>query len=305
MNDIQGWINLYKPKDISSFGVIKKIKNKFQIKKIGHAGTLDPLAEGILPIAIGQTTKLIMFIQNQIKEYEFEIKWGEQTSTDDKEGEIINISNNIPEVSQIRKALKKFQGKIVQTPPKASAVKINGVPAYKLFRSNVKFNIKEKYVYVHDLCFVESKNKFFTKLRIKCGKGFYVRSFARDLAELLGSKGHIYSLKRTKVGKFDIKNAILLDDLLKIRQMQNGFREIHPSISMLDDILAYEIDDENLIKNISHGKSVKIDKNLFYQNSLNIEEGSLVFLTKNNEVLSYGKFDGNLFVPNKVLLKEI
>ncbi len=305
MNDFQGWINLYKPKDISSFGVIKKIKKKFNIKKIGHAGTLDPLAEGVLPIAIGQTTKLIMFVQNQIKEYEFEIKWGEQTSTDDKEGKIINTSNKLPTVYEIINGLKKFQGKIIQTPPKASAVKINGVPAYKLFRSNVKFNIKEKYVYVHSLSFMESKDTFLTKLKIKCGKGFYVRSFARDLAELLGTKGHIYSLKRTKVGKFDIQDAILLDDLLKIRQMQNGFREIHPSISMLDDILAYEIDDENLIKNISHGKSVKIDKDLFYQTSLNIKERTLVFLTKNDQVLSYGKFDGNLFVPSKVLLKEI
>jgi len=305
MNDFQGWINLYKPKDISSFGAIKKIKKKFNIKKIGHAGTLDPLAEGILPIAIGQTTKLIMFIQNQIKEYEFEIKWGEQTLTDDKEGEIIGTSAKIPKTNEIIKALKTFQGKIIQTPPKASAIKIKGVPAYKLLRSNVKFNIKEKNVYVHSLDYIESKNTFLTKLKIKCGKGFYVRSLARDLADFLGTKGHIYSLKRTKVGKFDIKNAILLDDLLKIRQMQNGFREIHSSVSMLDDILAYEIDDENLIRNISHGKSVKIDKDHFYQNSLNTEERASVFLTKNNQVLSYGKFEGNLFVPSKVLLKEI
>ena len=258
MSDFQGWINLYKPKDISSFGVIKKIKKKFDIKKIGHAGTLDPLAEGILPIAIGQTTKLVMFVQNQIKEYEFEIKWGEQTSTDDKEGEIINTSNLIPTIDEIINGLKKFRGKIVQIPPKASAVKINGVPAYKLFRSNVKFNIKEKYVYIHSLSFVESKNTFLTKLKIKCGKGFYVRSFARDFAELLGTKGHLYSLKRTKVGKFGIKDAILLDDLLKIRQRQLGFREIQPSISMLDDILAYEIDDENSIEKISQGNFIKI-----------------------------------------------
>ena len=99
---------------------------------------------------------------------------------------------------------------------------------------------------------------------IKCGKGFYVRSFARDLAEQLGTKGHIFSLKRTKVGKFCLKNAILLDDLLKISQTHFEFRDIHPSISMLDDILAYEIDDKKLIKEISQGKSVKIDVNLFF-----------------------------------------
>ena len=119
---------------------------------------------------------------------------------------------------------------------------------------------------------------------------------------MLETKGHIISLKRTKVGKFCIKNSILLDDLLKIRQRQAEFREIHPSISMLDDILAYEIDDENLINRVSHGNSVKIDKNSFLQSSLNISDRSVVFLTSKSNVLSFGKLDGSLFKPDKVLI---
>jgi len=302
MNSHQGWLNIYKPIDITSFGALKKIKKKFFISKIGHAGTLDPLAEGILPIAIGKTTKLIKFIHNQIKEYEFEIKWGEQTSTDDKEGDIINRSINIPNYKDINSKLKEFTGTILQAPPKASAIKINGVRAYKLLRSNKEFVIKKKYVHIYESNIIDSTKKNLTKIKIKCGKGFYVRSFARDLANHLATKGHIFSLKRTKVGKFCVENSILLDDLLKIRQTRIGFRDIHPSISMLDDILACEIDDEKLIQEVSQGKSVKINTNFFLKDSLDLNERSIVFLTNNKSVLSFGKFDGDLFKPKKVLI---
>ena len=302
MNNIQGWLNIYKPLNLSSFNVIKKIQRVFKFDKIGHAGTLDPLAEGILPIAIGKTTKLITFVKNSKKEYIFEIKWGQQTSTDDQEGAIIAESSKIPNDKKINSTLGQFKGKILQSPPIASAVKINGQRAYKLFRSNIPFQTKKKYVEIFDCKIIsETKNKI-TKFRIQCGQGFYIRSFARDLANVLETKGHIISLKRTKVGKFCIKNSILLDDLLKIRQRQPEFREIHPSISMLDDILAYEIDDENLINKVSHGNSVKIDKNSFLQSSLNISDRSVVFLTSKSNVLSFGKLDGSLFKPDKVLI---
>ena len=293
---------VWKPQMMTSTDVVRKIKNKFNLNKIGHGGTLDPLAEGVLPIAIGKTTKLIPFINRDIKEYEFEIKWGEQTSTDDREGNIVEKSSNIPSHHEINLKLKNFTGKILQTPPKASAVKINGVRSYKLFRLNTNFENKKKYVYVYESKILDSTKKNITKIMIKCGKGFYVRSFARDLAEQLGTKGHIFSLKRTKVGKFCLKNAILLDDLLKIRQTHFEFRDIHPSISMLDDILAVEIDDEKLIQKISQGKSVKIDPNLFSQKTLNLDEKITVFLTCKKNVLSYGKFTGCLFKPQKVLI---
>ena len=122
------------------------------------------------------------------------------------------------------------------------------------------------------------------------------------MADHLDTKGHVFSLKRTKVGKFCLENSILLDDLLKIGQTRLGFREIHSSVSMLDDILAYEIDDEKLIKEISQGKSVKIDTNLFLKDSLNLNGRSIIFLTNNKNVLSFGEFDGNLFKPKKVLI---
>ena len=144
MNKINGWLNIYKPRGISSFFVLKKIKKKFKFSKIGHAGTLDPLAEGILPVAVGKTTKLISFINKHSKEYEFEIKWGEQTSTDDSEGEIIKRSKKIPKDKEIKQILKNTIGIFLQTPPKASAVKIDGERAYKLFRKKINFEVKKK-----------------------------------------------------------------------------------------------------------------------------------------------------------------
>ena len=132
INQNQGWLNVYKPCGISSFNVVNKIKKKFNLKKIGHGGTLDPLAEGVLPIAIGKTTKLIPFINKNIKEYEFEIKWCEQTSTDDSEGEIIARSEKIPSSFEINNQILKMKGNILQKPPYASAIKINGRKAYQL-----------------------------------------------------------------------------------------------------------------------------------------------------------------------------
>ena len=299
---LQGWINLYKPKNISSFFAIKKIQSKFQIKKIGHCGTLDPLAEGILPIAIGKTTKLIPFVIKNEKKYIFTIKWGKQTSTDDLEGIVIHSSNYIPSKEAIKNQLRKFTGQIEQIPPSASAIKVNGQRAYKLFRENKNFLLKPKKVYVKKIKLLRSNQKKTTNFELECSKGFYIRSFARDLAISLGTFGHIYSLKRTKVGLFSLKSAILLDDLLKIRQTLTEFNCIHSSVSMLDDILAYEIEDKEDLVNLSFGKSIFIELNRLIKPPLNSFDKNLLFLLKKEKVLSYGKLNGNLFEPKKIFI---
>ena len=302
MSNIQGWLNIYKPLNISSFAIIRRIKKKFNIDKIGHGGTLDPLAEGILPIAVGKTTKLIPFINSDVKEYEFEIKWGEQTSTDDREGKIIERTDNIPTLENIKIKLKEFRGIIMQKPPKASAKKIKGQRAYNLLRQNIDFELGENNVQIFETKIINWENELITKIKIKCGKGFYVRSFARDLAEKLDSIGHVHSLKRTKVGKFNINNANLLDDLLKIGQRLHEFRGFHSSVSMLDDILAYEVDDEESKLNLSHGKEINININLLNNPPLNLLDRKVIFLTNKGSVLSFGKLDGDLFKPDKVLI---
>ena len=301
INQDQGWLNVYKPRGISSFNVVYKIKKKFNLKKIGHGGTLDPLAEGVLPIAIGKTTKLIPFINKNIKEYEFEIKWCEQTNTDDSEGEVIARSKKIPSSFEIDNQLLKMKGNILQQPPYASAVKINGKKAYQLLRAKKNFHIKERLVYLDDVKVISSQKQT-TKFFIRCGKGFYIRSFARDLGDKLATKAHISSLKRIKVGKFEANNANLLDDLLNIRQTLFEFKGFHSSSCMLDDILAYEIDDEKDITSISQGKSIKLDIKKLIKTPLDLTEEKIIFLTVRNNVVSFGKLSGDLFKPNKVLL---
>ena len=297
----QGWINLYKPKNITSFKAINSIKKKFSINKIGHAGTLDPMAEGVLPIAIGKATKLIPYISNMNKEYEFTVTWGIQTTTDDAEGKILFESNYLPKRKEIEKKIINYIGYINQIPPKVSAVKINGKRAYKLFRENKKFTIQPKKVFIEDLCITDhSINK--TSFKILCGQGFYVRSLARDLAIDLKTYGHISSLKRSKVGKFSEKNSILLDDLLKIGQTHEEINCISTTISMLDDILAYEIEEKLDIENLSFGRSIKIDeRKIINPSSINLDKKN-IFLFKKGDIVSIGKLDGNLFKPNKILI---
>ena len=301
-DSVQGWINLYKPKNISSFFAIKKIKSKFKIKKIGHGGTLDPMAEGILPVAIGKATKLIPFINNGAKKYIFTVKWGEQTTTDDAQGEIIESSELLPNKEQIKERLFEFKGKIKQKPPLVSANKIEGIAAYKLFREKKPFKTKFKEVYVKNIKLLESINNKYSQFEIECGKGFYVRSFARDLARSLGTFAHITFLKRTKVGLFSINNSILLDDLLKISQTLQEINCFHSSVSMLDDILAYEIESEEELANLSLGKSIYINLDKLAKLQLSLDNNNLLFLSKNEKVISYGKLDGNLFKPKKILI---
>jgi len=296
----QGWINLYKPVGISSFSAIHKIKKRFNIKKIGHAGTLDPNAEGVLPIAINKTTKLIPFVSSNSKKYHFKIKWGEETSTDDSEGEILNYSNKIPKEDEINKIINLFLGHIDQIPPKASAVKVNGKRAYAILRKKKIFSLDSKNVFLKSITHLFS-DKNTSSFLIECGKGFYVRSLARDIAHKLETYGHVVELTRTKVGNFTEKTSILLDDLLKIRQSEFEFNCIHSSISMLDDILAYEVEEKKDLNNLSLGKSIFINKNKLIKKPLNSDKKKLVFLSNRGNIISFGKLSGDLFQPNKVL----
>ena len=301
MNEkIQGWLNLYKPPDISSFSAIYKVKKKFNIKKLGHGGTLDPNAEGVLPIAINKTTKLIPFINSNSKKYIFRIKWREQTSTDDAEGEILNVSNKIPDEDEINKIIFSFLGQVDQVPPKASAIKVNGKRAYSILRDKKNFTLRSKKVFLKEILFLGS-NKDTSEFMIECGKGYYVRSLARDIALKLGTFGHVVELKRTKVGNFVDKTSIFLDDLLKIGQREFEFNYIHSSISMLDDILAYEIKEKTDLIDLSLGKAIFINHKLINK-PLNSDKKELVFLSYRGSVVSFGKLSGDLFQPNKVLI---
>ncbi len=211
---IHGWLNLNKLIGISSAQAVARVKGIFGIKKAGHLGTLDPLASGVLPIALGEATKTIPYLSCDLKAYDFTIKWGEQRTTDDLGGDIIRTSDIKPEYNQINCAIKNFIGEIKQTPPQFSAIKIKGARAYKLARSGQKVNIKPRQVKIHELKLisVDTINNS-ANFSMMCGSGVYVRSIARDLGIALNCFGHITKLRRTMVGDFRENESVTIEQL--------------------------------------------------------------------------------------------
>ena len=297
-----GWIFVNKPKNVSSFDVIRRLKKIFSIKRIGHAGTLDPLATGILPIAFGIATKTIPYLVSSKKEYRFSISWGIRTTTHDMEGEVIDESNFVPSKEDILDAVSDFKGEFYQRPPKYSAVKINGERSYKLARSGIDFNIKEKKVKLYELIIKDhKKNK--TEFLAKVGKGFYIRSLARDLCEKLATSGVIDSLERTELGQFSLENAFSLETIEKLVHSAPagmvGGNLLVPLSEVLDDIPALLISDKEA-KRFQQGQSFSNNDLLKYS-----KLGREVLLLKDNRPIGLATVVENSFKPKKVFSEEI
>lgn len=209
--DISGWLVVDKPAGISSNNVVGKVRWAFNANKAGHAGTLDPDATGILAIALGEATKTVPYITDALKAYDFTIRLGEATNTDDAEGEVINTSQLRPTDDQIIAALAGFTGDIAQVPPKFSAVKVEGKRAYALARGGEDVDLAARPLYVDELTLLDRPDDDHATLHMVCGKGGYVRSIARDLGEVLGCLGHVRSLRRVWSGPFELEDAVTLD----------------------------------------------------------------------------------------------
>ncbi len=244
---MNGWIFIDKPKNITSFRVIQRLRKILNIKKIGHAGTLDPFATGILAIAVGEATKSIHYF-NQNKVYVFDIVFGESKDTDDITGKTIKRSNIIPKLDEINQCLRKFIGKHSQVPPKYSAVKVNGKRAYKLARNNQNFVIQSKDIFIKNLKCLGNKNNNEYTFTMECSTGTYVRSIARDLGKLLGTFAYVSELRRVKIGKIDEKDIILLDKFEELVHIGDHFEVMHSIRKVLDDIPAVLIDKELSLK---------------------------------------------------------
>ena len=209
---ISGWIILDKPLGMTSTQAVGKIRWLYSAEKAGHAGTLDPLASGILPIALGEATKTVPFVQEGGKRYLFDLNWGAATSTDDLEGEIVASSDVRPDEAAVRAALPAFTGTIMQRPPIYSAIKIAGERAYDLARAGEQVELTPRPVTIDELRLV-SHSETVSRFEMACEKGTYVRSLARDLAEALGTHGHVSFLRRTQVGAFGEPQALTIADI--------------------------------------------------------------------------------------------
>jgi len=281
---INGWIILDKQIGISSRTAVTKISRILKIKKVGHGGTLDPLASGVLPIALGEATKVISFIQDKQKCYSFTIKWGETTETDDLEGAVLERSEVRPNIKQINSIIPSFIGEILQKPPIYSAIKVNGQRSYKLARKNIEVNHEFRKVEIYDLILKKIINLDKAEFEVKCGKGTYVRSLAKDLAEKLHTKGHVIQLRRLSVGNFEEKDTILIDFTKEIIHSSMIFNKILPTEAVLDDIPA-------LVLNKTEARQIKQGQSLELNSLENIDH----FLKKNQ---NYNKFEKIYAVEN-------
>jgi tRNA pseudouridine55 synthase len=211
--DIHGWIVLDKPIGMTSTQAVAVVKRLFQAKRAGHAGTLDPLASGGLPIALGEATKTVPFVMDGRKRYLFTVRWGEERDTDDTEGQVVKTSEIRPTPETIRGLLPQFTGLIEQTPPRYSAIKVQGERAYDLARDGEVVELAPRPVEIHKLVLMEQKDNDHSIFEAECGKGTYVRALARDIGRILGCYGHICALRRTLVGPFGENDMILLEQL--------------------------------------------------------------------------------------------
>ncbi len=226
---INGWINLNKPADMTSTDAVAFVRRTLDAQKAGHGGTLDPLAHGVLPIALGEATKTVPYCQDRLKTYIFDVIWGETRDTDDAEGTIIATSPHRPAQEDIVKILPHFTGIIAQTPPQYSAIKVDGQRAYDRARDGKVTELAPRDVYIESLT-LESASQDKVRLRCVCGKGTYIRALARDIAAMLGTCGYVGYLERAAVGAMTIENAI---SLAKLEEIGNSL----PPEDISDDIL--------------------------------------------------------------------
>jgi len=233
LSDKSIWLNIDKPLGFSSAKVVAIIKRITGAKKVGHGGTLDPLASGILPVALNKATKTSEQLMNARKKYFFRISWGEFRDTDDAEGKVIESSESRPETSAIISALPFFIGKIKQTPSRFSAIKINGRRAYELARKDVEFEMPPREVEIFSLKLI-SNNSEFSEFEVECSKGTYVRSLARDICKKTFVCGYVSKLIRLRVGKFFYEKRISLDLLKAV--VTYGGRFSDGSLLSLQDV---------------------------------------------------------------------
>lgn len=254
-----GWLVIDKPVGVNSTKVVSIVRKLLNTKKVGHAGTLDPFASGILPIAIGEATKTVSYAQETKKEYQFTIQFGENRDTEDIEGVVTATSLITPKEEEIRAILQEFTGEIDQAPPRYSAIKIQGKRSYDMARAGSKHSIptRKVYVYTIELTSVDIQART-ASFSVLCGKGTYIRSIARDIAAKLGACGYVSMLRRISVGKFSVSNGILLANLEDMVHTQPQNTYLLSVDAVLDDIPGCSISSV-VAERLRQGQRVSID----------------------------------------------
>ena len=307
---IHGWVNLDKPEGMTSTSAVGKIRRIFNAQKAGHAGTLDPLAQGILPIALGEATKTVPFMMDAAKSYHFTVQWGVATTTDDREGEALATSDHRPTETEIQAILSAFIGDVSQVPPAFSAIKLDGRRAYDMARAGETPEISARTVRIDSLTLIDMPDAHSARFAVDCGKGTYVRSLARDMAVKLGTFGHVSYLRRVRVGPFDEKSTIgldILEDLGHIAAevdaldaMNTHFKpHLLPLQTVLDDIPALPFNEEEA-RDIRMGRAVNITAHVVDGKRSESHEAAQVLALSDNHPVALGKLEEGRFQPVRV-----
>ncbi len=295
-NPVHGWVVFDKPLGMTSTQAVGKVRWLYQAQKAGHAGTLDPLASGILPIALGDATKTVPFTVDADKDYTFTVTWGENTDSWDAEGNVTATSEVRPARADIQAALPAFIGHIEQTPPRFSAIKVDGKRSYDLARAGEVVELKSRPVFVKSLEIIETTQDSVT-LSLTCGKGTYVRSIARDLAAALNTCGHVTFLRRTRVGRFDAAGAFSLDELEKLCHRGDVSEGLLPVETALDDIPVLAATSEQTLE-LKHGRAIAAPLP-HYRSDMTDEPRWVLVMDKDKAVALCDAQDGKL-LPKRV-----
>ena len=293
-NNSSGWFFLDKPIGMTSNFALQKIRRIFNNSKAGFVGTLDPLASGFLPIALGKATKIIPFIEKSDKRYIFTVKWGIKTETGDSEGKIIKKCRKYPKKVDIVNALGEFCGNIEQFPHKYSSVKINGQRAHKLARKNMKFQLKKRQIKVNSFSLINNISEKLASFLVDCSAGTYVRSLAESLGESLGTLATVVELRRIGFNNFN-KKLISLDYLLSLVHSEELKRLVHPIDAVMNNVLKIQLD-YNQVKKVLSGSFVQMDKQSVITNKNNV-----VLAKHEDNYIALGLIKDCAFHPKKLL----
>ena len=245
---IHGWVVLDKPCSMTSTQAVTRVRRLFDAAKAGHAGTLDPLATGVLAIALGEATKTVPYAMEGEKLYRFTARWGEGRDTDDSEGKVTATSEIRPSREEIIAQLPSFIGEIMQVPPDYSAIKVEGERAYDLAREGETFTLESRPILIHDARLVDMPDPDHAVFEVECGKGSYIRAWVRDLARALGTVGHVTELRRLRVGPFSIEAAISLETLEGFGHSPAALEHLRPIATALDGILALAVTEPDSVR---------------------------------------------------------
>ena len=295
-NPVHGWVVLDKPLGMTSTQAVGAVRRAFNAQKAGHAGTLDPLATGILPIALGEATKTVPFAVDGEKAYRFTVRWGMETTTDDTEGPAVKTSGTRPSRGAIEAALTGFIGEIQQVPPAFSAIKVAGERAYDLARSGEVVVLDARTVVIERLALVEQPDDATSVFEAECGKGTYVRAIARDMGRMLGCYGHVIALRRTRVGPFDEPRAVTLDEI----QTASSSEDPDAVLKLLDPVESALADLPELIVSQSDAASLTRGQAILIRGRDAPVLSGPAFATSKGRLIALGELDKGALHPTRV-----